>query len=259
MHRLILSALLALCAYFPAQAFMPPAKLFVAAIGPLIKSAEVLPDGEIVRLASLGVKTGGTKEIGRTLGKMNLPADVLEDSYMRIAIQQSKISRSEAEGVFSRLRGTPGLRSTISKIVGNSDVKTSGHLNELRIADNAAQNGFTVKGIGVTFNDMMKAAPTDINVLLERNGKTVAIEAKDYLSETPIPLIKFRVDMISLAEYTKQAKPAHVIPVFSMTNKPNNGLTMKILMEEADKNGVQLIFGSAEQQIVQVKQLLEIL
>ena len=158
MRRLILSALLALCTYAPAQALMPPPKLVVAVIGPLIKSAKALPDGEIVRLASLGSKTGGTKEIAQTLGKLNLPAEVLEDSYVRIAIQQSKISRSEAEGAFIRLRGTPGFRSTMSKIVGNSEVKTSGHLNELRIADNASQNGFKVNGIGVAFNDMKKVS-----------------------------------------------------------------------------------------------------
>ena len=80
-------------------------------------------------------------------------------------------------------------------------MNTSGHLNELRIADTAAQHGFKVKGIGVRFIDQIKAAPTDIDVLLERSGKSIAIEAKDYSATTQIPLDAFRADMSTLAQF----------------------------------------------------------
>ena len=64
----------------------------------------------------MGAKSGGTQEIGKALGKLNLPDDALEDAFIRIAIQQDKLSRTEAEGVLGRLQGTPGLRSTLLSI-----------------------------------------------------------------------------------------------------------------------------------------------
>lgn len=244
----------------PALAFlgMSP-KPVVSLIATFMKHQKALPDEEIIRLSSIAKQPGGTKIVGAELGRLNLPNEALEDTYMRIAVQRSSLSRQEAEGIFSRLRGTPGLRTTLSKIVGASDIKTAGHLNELRIADNASQHGFTVKGIGVRFNDGIKKGETDIDVLLEMGKRKIAIEAKDYLPNTQIPLDKFRADLISLEQFAKQQSPEKVIKVFSMTNRPNDALASKILEKEAEKRGVELIFGSPEQQIIQIKQLDKIL
>ena len=237
----------------------PSAKAAVAVIKPLINHSRALPEEEVVRLAQLGRKTGGTKEIGQQLGKMRLPTAVLEDTYMRVAIQQSKISRTEAEGMIFHLHGVPGFQTTLRKIVGNSDIKTAGHLNELRIADQASQNGFRVKGIGMSFVDANKASPTDIDIILKRKDKVFAIEAKDYLSTTPIPLDKFRADMVTLNEYAMQNSGVRVVKVFTITNQPNDELTKKLLFKEAQRHEIELIYGSPEMQVLQLQQLEKIL
>lgn len=258
--KAIAIALLALCICFPAYAFLGVSpKTAVTFISTFVKHHKALPDDEIVRFSNIAKQSGGTKIVGKELGKLNLPNETLEDAYMRIAVHQSTLSRQEAEGMFSRLRGAPGFRSTLSKIIGASDVKTSGHLNELKIADNASRYGFKVKGIGVRFDDGIKQGETDIDVLLEMGKRKIAIEAKDYQPTTLIPLDKFRADMISLAQYAKQKSPSKVIKVFSITNKPNDELALRILEKEADKHGVELIFCSPEQQIIQIQQLQKIL
>ena len=245
---------------FPAHAFLGISPKPVASvIATFLKHQKALPDEEIIKLSNIAKQSGGTKIVGKELGKLNLPKVTLEDNYMRIAVNQSTLPREEAEGMFSRLRGTDGFRSTLSKIIGASNVKTLGHLYELRIADKASQYGFKAKGIGIQFDDEIKKGITDIDVLLEMSGRPIAIEAKDYLSTTPIPLIKFRSDFISLAQYAKQQLPSKVITVFSMSNKPNDALALRILENDAKKNGVQLIFGNPEQQVIQIKQLQEIL
>jgi hypothetical protein len=231
-------------------------EVFPAVAQPFIKHQRSLAGAEIAYLAELGSKPGGTKEIGILLGGRTLPDAVIEDTYLRIAVQQSKIPMAEATGMMARLRGTPGFRSTLSKTIGASDIKTSGHLNELRIANNAPPKGFKVEGIGSSFHDPNKLAATDIDVLLERNGKIIAIEAKDYAPDTMIPMDKFRADMVSLNEYAKANGPSRVLQVFSMTNKPNNEVSQRLLAIEAERHGVELIYGSPSEVITQIEQLL---
>ena len=243
----------------PGQAFFISPGTAGKLISPLIKHDRVLPNNNIAELALLTHKTGGTKEVAKIIGKLNLPESVIEDTYMRLAIYKKALTRKEAEGVMMRLRGTPGLRSTLSKITGNNVAKTAGHLNELRIADSAAQHGFRVKGIGYLYKDTRKSMPTDIDILLERNGGVIAVEAKDYFPTTRLPLDRFRADLDSLEDYAKETKPVRVMTVFSMTNKPVDSRVLKTLSIEAERRGVQLIFGNPEQQVLQLKLLQEIL
>jgi hypothetical protein len=258
--KFLVIALFSLGMSFPAQAlFGVPAKSAAVIIKSISKHPKALSDEKIVELSKISNKSGGTKTIGKILGQQKLPDDVLEDTYMRIAVYQSKLPRAEAEGMYSRLRGTPGFSTTLRKIVGNSEVKTSGHLNELRIADNSSIHGYKVKGIGVPFSDGMKSADTDVDVLLEKEGKVIAIEAKDYLASTKIPLDKFRADMQSLDIYRKKNPTPQVIPVFSITEMPNDEISFQLLQKAADQYGVQLIVGSPEAQIIQIKQLQQIL
>lgn len=244
--------------HVPAQAAVP-AKAAVSVIRAFTTSSKALPDDEIVRLARLAEEARGTKKVGKVLREQNLPNDVLEDAYLRIAVQQQHVSRSEAEGMFVRLQGTPGFRETLRKVVGNSDVKTAGHLNELRIADKAAQHGFAVKGIGERFDDGVKAADTDIDVLLEKRGRLIAIEAKDYAPTTPIPMDGFRADMVSLTKYAESQSPRPVLNVFSVTSQPADQSAWRMLQLETERRGIQLILGTPEGQVEQIKQLIRIL
>jgi len=223
----------------------------------LSKSSKALPDDEIIKLSKLSDEVNGTGKLGKELGKLNLPNDVLEDTFMRIALHQGKVTRKEAEGMFARLGDTPGFRSTLRKIIGNNAAVTNGHLNELRIADSASMSGFNVLGIGEKFTDGLKRAPTDIDVVLERGGKHFAIEAKDYAPTKQISMDQYRADLDTLVEY-KKTNSQRVIPIFAMTNKPD-GHYLKILKDEADKRGVELIFGEPQGLVEQTKILAAIL
>ena len=227
-------------------------------IAAIAKSTKVLPEDEIIRLSKLSDEVQGTAKVGKELSKFNLPDDVLEDTLLRIAIDQKKITREEAEGIFSTLSGVPGFRTTLRKVIGNSDVGTSGHLNELKIADTAAMNGFKVLGIGEKFIDGLKKAPTDIDILLGKGGKIFAIEAKNYASTTKIPMDKIEADLDTLVMY-KQNNSNNMVPIFTVTNKPNHSRYLKMLQHEADKRGTQLIFGTPQEQVEQIKMLGKIL
>ena len=228
------------------------------AISEISNNVKVLPEDEIIRLSKLSDEIHGTKKVGNELGKLNLPDDALEYTFIRIAIHQKKLTRETAERMFSRLSGIPGFRPTLRKIIGNSDVGTVGHLNELKIADAASVNGFKVLGIGEKFSDGLKKAPTDIDVLLEKNGKLFAIEAKSYASTTKIPMDKFRGDLDTLVAY-KNMNGNNVVLVFTITNKPNDFRYLKMLQHESNKRGVQLIFGKPQEQVEQIKMLDSIL
>jgi hypothetical protein len=228
-------------------------------IGKLTKSSKAIPNKKIVEFSKILKKPKGTKKLGKLLGKMKLSDEVLEDTFIRIAIYQKKIGEKEAKKMFFNLRNTKGFRTTLRKIIGNGTNKTAGHLNELKIANSAFKRGFKVKGIGVTFVDGIKKSPTDLDVLLKRKGKVFAIEAKDYAVNTSIPLDKFRGDMDTLASYVKENPSKKIIPIFSMTNKPKSIKKVRQLEKMAEKRGVQLIFATPEKQIEQIKMLGEIL
>lgn len=232
--------------------------LTTKAISAISKNVKVLPEDEIIKLSEFSDEVLGTKKIGKKLGKLNLPDDVLEDAFIRIAIHQKKLTRETAEKMFSRLSGTPGFRPTLRKIIGNSDVGTAGHLNELKIANISSVNGFKVLGIGKKFSDGLKKAPTDIDVLLEKGKKIFAIEAKNYASTTKIPTDKFRGDLDTLVAY-KKMNVNNVVPVFTITNKPNDLRYLKMLHHESNKRGVQLIFGKPQEQVEKIKMLDSIL
>jgi hypothetical protein len=228
------------------------------AIAAISKSAKVLPEGEIKNLSQLSDEIQGTKKVGQELAKLKLPDDVLEDTLIRIAIHQNKISRDAAEKMFLSLTGIPGFRSALRKVIGNSKVGTAGHLNELEIAAAASSRGFIVLEIGKKFNDGLKKAPTDIDLLLKKDGRVFAIEAKNYASSTMLPMDKYRGDLDTLKKYM-EANGGHIIPIFTITNKPNDMMYLKRLRYEADKRGVQLIFGEPASQIEQIKMLGDIL
>ena len=255
----VLLAAIALATSLPAGAVVGVERAVVkVAWRALIRHPSVLPDEEIFVLANRAKQAGGTKLIGQELARRNLPAQVLDDAYMRIVVCQARIDRKEAERLIFLLRGTPGLRSTLSKIAGANGAKTAGHLNELRIAGAGAREGFAVRGIGVQFNDQLKRAPTDIDLLMGLRGRTLAVEAKDYLPDTPIPLDVFRADMDSLAQYRKLYPGERVIPVFTVTNRPKDTAVVRLLEQAAEQRGVELVFGDPGEQVYLMRMLVDV-
>ncbi len=228
-------------------------------ISTILKTSKALPNSEIIKLSKMSDEVSGTKKIGKYLGAKNLPKEVLEDTYVRIAIREKKISRVEAEEFYKHLHGTEGFRGTMSKVIGNSPQKTAGHLNELRIANNASRHGFKTLGIGIKYQDGLKKAPTDIDIVLKKDNKTFIIEAKDYSNTTNFPLDKYRADLDTLNVYKKEHKQEKVVAIFSITNKPKNKRYLKLLKKEAKRRNIELIFGTPSQQIVQINQLNRII
>jgi len=253
---LVIASVTATC---PSHAFSPT---IGKAVGTLLLRSSVafgqaLPETKIVQLARIAEKPGGTKIVGDELGRLNLPSDVLEDTFARILVFQGHVPESEARGWMHRLNGVDGFRAAMRKSMGASPANTIGHLNEVRIADNAALGNFKVRGIGVPFNDPNKKGLTDIDVLLEKRGQQIAIEAKDYSSNATFPLDAFRADMLTLDQYRSANPQKRVLAVFSITNMPNNPDVWHLLQAAAKQHNVELLVGSPEDLMFQIPMLLK--
>ena len=247
-HRLVAPALVATL-LFTAAAVHP---LTIT----LLKLPLTLSDDLIKVLAGISRQSGGTKEVGKILGRMKLTDRGLEDAYLRILREQGRLSPSEFNTLRRNLGGTPGFRTTLRKITGNSDSVSKGHLNELRIANKASNRGFGVAGIGTKFDDGLKRGASDIDLLLTKNGKTFAVEAKDrsYVESQQF-LAEFRRDLDTLVEYRKVNDG--VIPVFTLTRRPSDRY-MKQLTDAARRRGVELIVGPVDSQVEQLRMLANI-
>ena len=80
-----------------ADAFWGFASKTTYKISKISKSSKALPDDEIIKLSKLSDETKGAAKIGRKLDDLDLPNEVLEDTYMRIAIHQKKVTRKEKQ------------------------------------------------------------------------------------------------------------------------------------------------------------------
>lgn len=234
-------------------------KIVLNSYNTLNKNFKTITNDKIVELSKMSDNYSGTKEVKKYIGTLNLSKSEREDIYLRIAIYQNKIDRNEAEIMFKNLNGKDGFDSTLSKVIGNNPQGTSGHLNELRIANQAVESGFEVVAIGKKFNDGIKKSDTDIDVLLTKNSKEILIEAKKYSSTTKMDLIKFRGDLDTLVIYGDKISKVKSIKIFSFTEKPQSEQLLNQYQFWADKKGVQLIFGTPNEQIEQIKMLEMIL
>ena len=230
----------------------------VRLLAPIANHARCFTVETIDWLANQSARAGGTKSVGLWLAAKKLPNSVLEDTYLRIAIRNGHLQRKEAETMFTRLNGKPGFRTTLRKVTGASDAKSTGHLNELRLASAAEENSLKVLNIGERFQDPAKRGITDIDLLLKHESRTIAVEAKSYLPSTPYPLDKFRADMVSLKAFQSENPAQRVVPVFSMTTKPNDLSQWELLKHAAKANNVHLIVGDAQEQVAQLMILAKI-
>lgn len=234
-------------------------KVSSKALNALIKNKSSVANEDIIKLSNMSDEINGTKEVNKYIGTLNLPQEVREDIYLRIAIYQNKISREESELMMQNLKGVEGFSSTLSKVIGNNPNGTIGHLNELRIANNASQNGYEVMSIGKKFDDGIKQQLTDIDILLRKNGRDILIEAKNYKSTTKMDLIKFRADLDTLNSYDTNISNKKSLKIFSFTEKPDDLGLLKQYQFWAKEKNVQLIFGTPEEQIEQIKILEKII
>lgn len=228
-------------------------------ISAISKSPKVLPNKQILELSIIAQDINGPARVGRILGKQKLSDTEIEDAFLRISINQQKINRDEAFELYKNLSGTPGFRTTLRKIIGNSPVVTAGHINELRIASSARKYNYNVIEIGRKFNDGRKQGDTDIDIILEKNKRLMIIEAKDYNPSTFIRVDKYRADLDTLAQFKKSKSNKDIIPLFSFTHRPNSMRLQGILEKEARKRDIELIYGNPESLLHQINMLFKIL
>ena len=215
----------------------------IAAVG---KCAHALPDEEIDDLARIAAKPNGLHEVGQILGAVNYYEKygddaaelILQDTYLRIAIKNGKISPSMANDVMKGLAETPGLRSLLVKINSSSYSQAKGHMRELEIALQAQKRGFQPVSLGQKFADGIKHADTDLDVLIRRGSKNFAIESKAYAGFVPDDMVK--ADAESLLVFCKEI--GQTTPVFCFESEPS------ILAREFLKNrGIKCLVGTAEE------------
>lgn len=209
------------------------------------RSVALLSASQIDDLAGLPVK-----QAAQAIGKLKLSQETLERTYLSILISQGKISAKAAEELFKNLKGVPGFVSTMKKASSINPAQQMGHLFELKLANEARKQGFSVLGIGTKFRDFAKNGLTDMDLLLERGGRKVFIEAKNYPDVDWVSLPLFRRDMESLV-YAKEVF-GQAERCFIISNLPSNPNIVAALKAAAEKNGVKLVFGSAESAVSQV-------
>ena len=211
----------------------------------IAKGTGTLPDREIIRLSRLS-KIHGSPRVGQELQHLRLSSGLREDAYLRIALHQRLLSRDEALDINLHLTGVDGFPATLGKAISNNEAQRIGHLNELRIATQASRHGFKPLALGKKYNDGLKKALTDADILISKNGKVFALEVKDYTS--PISLSTFRGDLDSLIQY-KRLHDSNAIPVYTIINRPDNPILLQTIQREARRRNVELIFGNATEQM----------
>ena len=185
--------------------------------------AEALPERRIDELSRMAKEAGGIKKVGQILGKENfirkygeeLGRAILDDAYLRIAVKNGKISGSFAREVFEKLSSVPGLTSLVKKINSPSLSASKGHLRELELGLAAVKRGNRVVSFGEHFSDGHKLSDTDLDVLLNINGKLFAVESKAYAGNVPSAMIKADAEsLLHFVSTMKREKHISVRPAF---------------------------------------------
>jgi hypothetical protein len=208
----------------------------------LARVVDALTDAQIDELAKLSVP-----EAGKILGKMRLSVNTLADTYLRILVRQGKISMSYADELWKNLKNVDGFVATMKKISSVNPAQQMGHLFEIDLANQAVKKGFTVIEIGKKFRDPRKSGLTDLDILIEKAGKKFFIEAKNYFDVPGSSRILdiFRADMDSLVAARELFGDGKLY--FVISNKPSDAGILKLLQTAAQKRGVELLFGNAEE------------
>lgn len=209
--------------------------------------AGALPETEIAELAARCGKVGGLDEVGQILGRKLLNDSQLEDAFLRMAVKNGRLNMAEAEKVFTELAGTPGLRTLARKVNSVSDVQARGHLQEMLIGLRSKERGMEVQEFGKRFDDGVKGAPTDIDVVLSRAGKRLAIESKAYEAEVPMDVV--RADSVSLRAFC-QSNPG-TRPAFCFRNAPS-----RAIQKELQRREIECVAGDPEEIAAQLERLI---
>ena len=205
----------------------------------------------------LGVlgKNSGSSAVANELFKLakNVPPELkekfFESSYLKILVAQNRLPASMEDEILKNLSGVPGFKSTLSKMVGKpgvNDAKAVGHGFEILAANEFKKKGYNILSIGERFNDGIKSAPTDIDLIISKGRTKYVFELKnynpyDYNNNT---LIQFRSKMESLEAYAKAND--NVKPFFVISNKPADKKNVALLEAYAKYHNVKILYADSE-------------
>lgn len=214
----------------------------------------------IKKLAELG-KTNGSKtveiELAKHAGELGAPARVVffESTYAKILVEQKRITPEQSEEILKNLSGVPGFKSALSKMCGMSEAKAVGHGFEVMTANALKKKGYQVLAVGERFDDGIKSAATDIDLIVSKGQKIFAFELKNYQPSSIDynALINFRGDMQSLNAYAKTN--TNVRSFFAISSRPRDPNVEKLLEATAKSQNVKIIYGDSET----IPTLLEVL
>ncbi|MCY4005834.1 MAG: hypothetical protein OXE84_03260 [Rhodobacteraceae bacterium] len=82
-------------------------------------------DDDLAHLSRIATEPGGIKSVGKILSDKKLPDHVPELAWIRIAVDQEKISDVDANKMFTRLSGVPVFARTYEKCAGTIQAQQS--------------------------------------------------------------------------------------------------------------------------------------
>jgi hypothetical protein len=190
-------------------------------IVPFIKGGRIinkipkhLPPSKIEALAQIAKGQNGGKMLGQEVGKLGLTEVQRADTFLQVAVRNGILTAKHEEDI-RKMGNIKGLASLLSKVNNPSVNAAKGHIQELEIGIGCTNRGGKVLAFGEKFKDGIKHGETDLDVLVEMNGKRFAVESKNYQDAVPMDMI--RADSQSLLAYCKtQDKTAQ--PIFAIRN-----------------------------------------
>lgn len=224
--------------------------------GMLGKLSDCVPENVIDECADIvkSGKQGNLGDVGQILNKMfnnpNLSQRqrelMLSDAYLRIAKKAGKLSDTEADEVFQLLNHVEGLSTQIRKICSPNVNQSAGHLYELKQALAFRKNGFEVLGICLKYDDGIKSAATDLDLLVQKGNKVFLIESKHYTSTWSTASDVIRADADSLLNlqaslHSELDKSIDVVPIFTFVQEPT-----KLLAMQLENKGIRYLVGEGE-------------
>jgi hypothetical protein len=167
----------------------------------------------------------GYKGVTEHIAKLKLNPTEAAELIVRVAAKDGRISAFEAAELHKNLKDVPGFAKTAKWVLVGEKTSgpTIGSLQELRVANNLRQRGYTIVELRASFNDPVKRI-TDIDLIVEKGGRRFAIESKAY--ERSLNWDQIAADANTLNAY-RNANPA-TIPYFFFKRQPSDLVVKKL-------------------------------
>jgi len=167
----------------------------------------------------------GAKILGKEISQAALTPVQRAEVFVRIASEDGRIVKAEAETLFKNLQDVEGLSKTAKWVlVGErNSPQMVGALYELKAANALSEKGYKILGLRTQFSHPGKKI-TDIDLLVEKGGRRFAIESKAHAKSMRWDEVV--ADAETLLHYRK-ANPTFE-PVFLFKTEPSELVSVKL-------------------------------